>query len=74
MLALATEEAQAKFAKLVMKDKDIDLYMAEFEENLGKVRWSRTDFSVIQKFQDGLQKWIVSNILNWDVWQETLEE
>src|SRR5579863_7160779 len=57
-----------------MKDKDIDLYVAEFEENLSKVGWSRTDFGVIQKFQDRLQKWIVSNVLNRDVWPETLEE
>ena len=55
-------------------NKDIDLYIAKFEELVGKIRWNRTDLGVLQKFQEGLIKWIAAVILNRDIWPETLDE
>ena len=74
--ASTIEEARAEFENLRMDGeyKDINLYIAKFEELVGKVGWNRTDIGVLQKFQDGLIKWIVVAILNKDIWPETLDE
>ena len=74
--ASAIEEVQAEFENLRMDGeyKDIDLYIAKFKELVRKVGWNRTDVGVLQKFQEGLIKWIVVAILNKDIWPETLDK
>ena len=54
-------------------NKDIDLYIAKFEELVTKIGWNRTDLGVLQKFQEGLIKWIAAAILDRDIWPETLD-
>ena len=54
--------------------RDIDLYIAKFKELVGKVGWNCMDMGVLQKFQEGLIKWIAAQILNRDIWPETLDK
>ena len=74
--ASAIEEACAEFDNLNMEgdNKDIDLYIAKFEELVTKIGWNRTDLGVLQKFQEGLIKWIAAAILDRDIWPETLDD
>jgi len=72
--ASVLEEAQHKFKQLRMNSGDIDEYIAQFEHLLSQVGWKWSDYGVLKKFEDGLQKWVVSAILNKDTWPEDINE
>jgi hypothetical protein len=62
--ASALEEAQQEFEECCMKNNDIDEYIAIFEDLLTKIDYQQGNFGVIDKFKQGLKKWIIRKILN----------
>jgi hypothetical protein len=72
--ASALEESRQEFKECCMKNNDVDEYIAIFEDLLTKIEYRRLDFGVVDKFKQGLKKWIVRKILEHDQWPATLDD
>jgi hypothetical protein len=72
--ASALEESRQSFEEYCMKNDDVNEYIAIFEDLLTKIEYKREDFGVIDKFKQGLKKWIVKKILERDTWPANLNE
>ena len=57
-----------------MKSDDVDEYIAIFEDLLTKIEYRQEDFGVVDKFKQGLKKWIVRKILECDQWPANLND
>jgi hypothetical protein len=72
--ASALEESRQDFEECCMKNDDVNEYIAIFEDLLTKIEYKQEDFGVVDKFKQGLKKWIVKKILEHDTWPASLDE
>jgi len=68
------EQARMQLAKLEMDGNLIDEYIAKFENLLRKAEIPRDEVGSLQKFKDGLKRYLLQAILRRDKWPETLDE
>jgi hypothetical protein len=58
-----TQDAYTALMQLEMKGKDIDTYIATFDRLVGRAGWSTSDKGVMEKFRNGLARWLALDIM-----------
>jgi hypothetical protein len=58
-----TQDAYTTLMQLKMKGKDIDTYIATFDQLVGRAGWSTSDKGVMEKFRNGLAQWLALDIM-----------
>jgi Retrotransposon gag protein len=68
------EDAYQKLKHLRMKDELVDNYITMFNSLAAKVGWELTNARTIDAFQSGLRPGMLSAIMNWDTWPDTMPQ